>query len=504
MARKARPTDLFQDIHFVGGYIAHRIAQLQGDGPVGAILHLDRASRDAILEFVRSRQTEVSELRVRTYLAWLPLAAARLHDEFLHPTRETPVHFTEAFPTSSYARGSRVTVAQCLVTFWRWRFGREGQEFPSWLRIKLEKWKPTHGASDMLSRDEVARIAERAQNFRDRAWIWTLFNSGCRPGEIYRLRVGDVVPHDEGYIELRVMREKGSAPEPAPVYEDAVPALLAWLNAHPQKDNPDAPLWVDLGGTRVGKVATYRAMYKALESAAGRAKVGKPVTAYALRRSRLTMLAKDPAISTSILEKVAGWVPGSKVARHYVHLSGKDVIHALNARYGVKAPGPGERSEAPRSPRKCGRCKTVNPPGASYCSTCGGPLSLPAVQQIEEARMAEEKLAALLRRPEAVEYLARLLAEQERGRGRSGRQAEGSSGEGLTDDEGRRPDDASTSPSSVSSQRVVSIPEAERLIGSGYEFVAPLGSDRAVLHACPQGANGHRAILWPTRYRDLG
>ena len=217
MARKARPTDLFQDIHFVGGYIAHRIAQLQGDGPVGAILHLDRASRDAILEFVRSRQTEVSELRVRTYLAWLPLAAARLHDEFLHPTRETPVHFTEAFPTSSYARGSRVTVAQCLVTFWRWRFGREGQEFPSWLRIKLEKWKPTHGASDMLSRDEVARIAERAQNFRDRAWIWTLFNSGCRPGEIYRLRVGDVVPHDEGYIELRVMREKGSAPEPAPV-----------------------------------------------------------------------------------------------------------------------------------------------------------------------------------------------------------------------------------------------------------------------------------------------
>jgi hypothetical protein len=30
------------------------------------------------------------------------------------------------------------------------------------------------------------------------------------------------------------------------------------------------------------------------------------VTAYALRRSRLTILAKDPAISTSIMEKVAG------------------------------------------------------------------------------------------------------------------------------------------------------------------------------------------------------
>jgi integrase/recombinase XerD len=401
----------FADVHFVQPYLKRRLSQLESNAPIGEGLHLGRTERDAIREFVRARRSEVGDLRVRTYLAWLPLAGARLGTRFLNPDRETPSLFNEAFPTTSYTRGSRVTVAQCLATFWRWHFGREGREYPSWLRIKLEKWKPTNGASDMLSREEVARIAEQAQNFRDRAWIWTLFNSGCRPGEIYRLRLGDVVPHEEGYIELRVSREKGSAPEPAPVYEDAVPALFAWLNAHPRRDDPNAPLWANLGGSRIGKVATYRAMYKALESAATRAKIGKPVTAYALRRSRLTMLAKDPAISTSILEKVAGWVPGSNVARHYVHLSGKDVINALNARYGVKSPKPGEPLEPPRTPRRCGRCKTVNPPGASYCTTCGGPLSLPAVRQIEEARVAEEKLAELLRRPEAVEYLAHLLAE---------------------------------------------------------------------------------------------
>lgn len=76
-------------------------------------------------------------------------------------------------------------------------------------------------------------------------------------------------------------------------------------------------------------------MYNALESAARRAGMNKRVTPYALRRSRLTMLAKDPAISTSILERVAGWVPGSWVAQHYSHLSGKDVINALDARYGI-------------------------------------------------------------------------------------------------------------------------------------------------------------------------
>ena len=403
-----RGRDDFGDVHGVQGYIANRIATLESGEPIGEEpLLLNAPERSAILQFVRSRRGEVGELRTRTYLAWLPVAAAHLGPMFLAPDRTTPQAFRETF--SSYARSTKETIASCLQRFWRWRFDQEGAECPSWLRIKLEAWKPTNGASDMLSVSEVARIAEGALNFRDRAWIWTLFNSGCRPGEIYQLRVGDVVPHDEGFIELRVQREKGSAPEPAPVYEDAVPALLAWLNAHPAKGDPTAPLWVDLAGGTRARAATYRAMYKALESATRRAGVSKPVTPYALRRSRLTMLAKDPKISTSILERVAGWVPGSRVAQHYVLLSGKDVISALNNRYGIPTDGEGPR-EPSRSPLRCGRCKTLNPSGGTYCTTCGGPLTLPAVKEIESARTAELQLAELLRQPEAIEFLARLLA----------------------------------------------------------------------------------------------
>jgi len=399
----------FADVHGVRGYVENRLALLATDKPVGEEqLSLGSEERAAILRFVQARRGEVGELRTRTYLAWLPVAASRLGPAFLSPNRNTPAAFREAF--STYARSTKETVTSCLGTFWRWTFEQQGDDPPSWLRIKLEAWKPTNGAAEMLSREEVTRIADNALNFRDRAWIWTLFNSGCRPGEVYRLRVGDVVLHDEGYIELHVLREKGSAPEPAPIYEDAVPAMLAWLNVHPRKTDPNAPLWVDLGAHSDGGVATYRAMYKALESAALRAKIAKPVTPYALRRSRLTILAKDPTISTSILEKIAGWVPGSRVAQHYVHLSGKDVISALNARYGVASRGGEEERSAPRTPVKCGRCKTVNPSGATFCMTCAGPLSLPAVREIEAARTSEEQLADLLRRPEAIEFLARLLA----------------------------------------------------------------------------------------------
>ena len=407
-----RGGDDFGDVHGVKGYIDNRLAALDSDKPIGEErLLLGAPERTAILQFVRSRRGEVGELRTRTYLAWLPVAAARLGPMFLAPDRTTPQSFREAF--SSYARSTKETIAACLQRFWRWKLDQAGEESPPWLRIRLEAWKPTNGASDMLSVSEVAKIAASALNFRDRAWIWTLFNSGCRPGEIYKLRIGDVVPHDEGFIELRVRREKGSAPEPAPVYEDAVPALHAWLNAHPARGNPTAPLWVDLGRVHSVKAATYRAMYKALESAARRAGISKPVTPYALRRSRLTMLAKDPAISTSILENVAGWVHGSRVAQHYIHLSGKDVINALNARYGIQAGGDGPH-EKPRTPFRCGRCKTMNPAGASYCSTCGGPVTLAAVKEIEMAKTAEQQLAELLRKPEAIEFLAGLLAERQR------------------------------------------------------------------------------------------
>ncbi len=488
MPRKPAAPDELEDPHYVRQYIQRRLDLLASDGPLGNGPPLGRRERDALLAFVRARRPEVSDLRIRTYLSWLPAGAAQLGSKFLEPDRETPAQFNEAFTPKKYARGSRVTIAQCLLTFWRWWFEQQGRDFPAWLRIRLERWKPVARPSDMLTRDDIALMAEHAQNFRDKAWVWTLFNSGCRPGEIYRLRVGDVVPHDEGYIELRVTREKGAPPEPAPIYEDAVPALLAWLAAHPRREELSAPLWVDVGGQRVGHLATYRTMYKALETAAQRARIAKPVTAYALRRSRLTMLAKDPAISTSILEKVAGWVPGSKVAQHYVHLSGRDVISALNARYGVKVTDPKDLPPPARTPSRCGRCKTMNPAGAAYCMTCGGPLSLPAVKQIEEARSAEERLADLLRRPEAVEFLAKLLAEDEEGTHRRGRHANG-------DDGGSRLEAApATSESKAGleagrrspAQKVVPLSDAEALIQAGYEFVSVLGADRAVLRAPPE------------------
>ncbi|EQD48957.1 integrase family protein, partial [mine drainage metagenome] len=117
--------------------------------------------------------------------------------------------------------------------------------------------------SDMLTREDVSRIADAMLNLRDRAFVWTLFNSARRPGEILRMTVGDVrrCP-GEGVLELSIKGEKGSPPTVVPVYEDAVPALLCWLEIHPRRDERGAPLWCGMRGRSVGAPVSYTLMSK--------------------------------------------------------------------------------------------------------------------------------------------------------------------------------------------------------------------------------------------------
>ncbi len=166
MPRKPAALDELEDPHYVRQYIQRRLDLLASDAPIGKGSPLGRRERDALLAFVRARRPEVSELRVRTYLSWLPAGAAQLGSRFLEPDRETPARFNEAFTPKRYARGSRVTIAQCLLTFWRWWFEQQGREFPSWLRIRMERWKPVAGPVNVdLASSSAHRLDHNGSNY---------------------------------------------------------------------------------------------------------------------------------------------------------------------------------------------------------------------------------------------------------------------------------------------------------------------------------------------------
>ncbi len=404
MTERPRPApDPLSDVHMIGQVVANRLQLLESDRPLPGERSLSREARDAILEFVAAKKGEVSDLRFRTYLVRLPQVAARLGEEFLRPTKNTPSRFKEAFPekkhpedSKGYEQSSREGSWYVARAFWAWWFDRKDQDIPRFLRIKF----PKNGhqkirADSLLSRDDVLRIASQALNQRDKAWIWCLYQSRLRPGELYGLRLGDVVLH-EGYIELLPHREKGSDDRPAPIYEDAVPALLAWLDSHPRKGEREAPLWVGIHGAGQGRPVSFRSMYNITVHAARRAKLDKPAYPYAFRHAGITELAKDPRISTAVLAAAAGWVPGSRRAQTYVHLANKDVTAALNLKYGIAPDADDNALPAAHPPRQCGRCRTMNRPNASFCTTCGGPLDLTALNERDAEEQKERQIYAAM------------------------------------------------------------------------------------------------------------
>jgi integrase len=398
---EARAVGRRLDIHDTVSKIAHAETRLRS--PDAGI---PRDAARAILEFVEARRAAVSPQRALTYLWNLRGAAGRLGPDFLSPTPETPSKFLRIYRDS--AVWTQITVRSVLFSFWRWRSEREGKEFPRWLKISVSsRGVSRKDHNDVLTIEEVGRIADHALNLRDKALIWVLYESGGRIGEVLTLRLGDVERTDYGAIRLYFPTGK-TGRRTVPLFEAAVPNLLLWLRNHPRRDDKNAPLWVGVeqpspDGGPIG----YRTVFKVLRKAADRAGVSKPVNPHSFRHSRATAVAQNPQVSTSVLEKFFGWEPGSPMAKTYVHLSGKDVEDALARAHGIEI----GRTEAPRAqlPRVCVRCSTSNDPVAKFCLQCGGPLSLEGAEEAQKWKADEDLLADLLDDPKVRPFLARRL-----------------------------------------------------------------------------------------------
>jgi len=77
-----------------------------------------------------------------------------------------------------------------------------------------------------------------------------------------------------------------------------------------------------------------------------------------------------------------GWIPGSREAATYVHLSGRDMDRAV-----LKVNGLVDEEESEDSKFKavtCPRCGIMNSPESKACPHCGIPLDLASVMEYEK------------------------------------------------------------------------------------------------------------------------
>jgi integrase len=261
--------------------------------------------------------------------------------------------------------------------------------------FKPKKEKYEIDNSKVLRSVQVKKILAACETPRDRALVMIFWDSAARLSEVMDCNIKDVVLDRYGGI-LYVNGKTGRRSCPLTL---SVPDLQAWLNVHPLKNNPEAPLFVTSRrrGSEIKRLNphTVQNKFRALKEIAGLQ--GNRCNPHAFRHGRCTDLGGK--LTEAELRKFAGWSGNSSMASVYVHLSGRDVRNKILEIAGFISPekaGP----DPVLNPAQCPRCQALNPSDAMYCSKCSMALTDEAAKQariIERAALSEKTLREIVR-----------------------------------------------------------------------------------------------------------
>ena len=398
-------------------------------------------SKKNILDFYRECILRgYSKARTIKYLDTLERTARLLGKPFEEAKKEDIQDLIAEIEQRDYSEWTKHDYKVILRVFYRWLRNCDYPEETSW--IKLKSTKNHKLPEELLTVEEVNKLVDAAEHIRDKAFIQTLYESGCRIGELLALQIKHVKIDNFGAVLLvngktgqRRVRVIASAPK-----------LQQWIENHPLKTDPNAPLWVTVGTNSRNKVWNYGTAKEVLKKLVKKAGIKKRIYPHLFRHTRATHLANH--LTEAQMKQYFGWVQGSKMASIYVHLSGRDVDKALLKLNGIKVEE--DEKEPEFKPKVCPRCKARNSPDAKFCSKCGMCLDESMAVQVDELKLKAEKLVTeLVKNPRVLNTLAEgierlkgngqidLTLKEQRlnngGSGRSGRIQERKDGSSASD-----------------------------------------------------------------------
>ena len=361
-----------------------------------------------IASFSKNRLARgTGRLRIVKCIYSLRYLARWLKKPFDTATKDDLIELTGEIENYDYSDNTKYDHKVVLKIFYKWLKGND-EAFPpeiSWLKPKLKN--ENHKLpEELLTVEEVFRMAQAADNPRDRAFILVLYETGCRIGELITLRIKNVQPDQYG----AVLRVTGKTGDRRVRIISSAPALASWLEVYPKAREPDAPLWPSLATNykRLGQPAEYNSFSDLVKRTAEKAGIRKRVYPHLFRHSRATALADK--LTEAQMKEYFGWVQCSEMAATYVHLSGRDVDNAMLALQGMAKRD--DRKEETLKVCICTRCHENNSPISKFCLRCGSPIEPQATMQIEEEKkMGDELLNRLMQNPEFKEFLFRKAVE---------------------------------------------------------------------------------------------
>lgn len=302
---------------------------------------------------------------------------------------------------------TKVSYRTVLKKFYKWYRGNN-EEYPpevKWIKTTLKKKDiPVLSQEDLITAQELSRALDMCEHPRNKAFLAVLAESGCRIGEVGSLRMRNVSFDKHGAI-LAVTGKTGS--RRIRIIKNS-PYLATWLNVHPRKGDPDAPVWVNIGATNFHDAMKYCALAKMIRDAFKKANIKKRCNPHLFRHSCATMMANH--LTEFQMNQYFGWTHGSDMAGTYVHLSGKDLDGAILSMNGL------EKKEEAKivTPKVCPRCDTINALDSIYCMRCAGILDEKTAIQAQQNTLKQEEananvnnlMSALLKDVDVQKFLA--------------------------------------------------------------------------------------------------
>ena len=240
--------------------------------------------------------------------------------------------------------------------------------------IHLNRVKSGIVREQLITDEDVSKMIKSCINPRDKAFFDVHYEAGTRPGEILSLKIKNVKFDNFGAF-INVDGKTGSRPIRL---VKSVPSLANWLDNHPQKEEPEAPLWIILEKPKFGLPMNYHTATALLRRTIKRAGINKHINLKLFRHSEATNSAK---FMTEAQMKIRhGWTNDSKMPANYVHLVNSDVDKTYLKHLGIKP----QEEETQIMPKKCTICSMINSSDSSICIKCGKPLDLKKALELEE------------------------------------------------------------------------------------------------------------------------
>jgi integrase/ribosomal protein L37E len=313
----------------------------------------------------------ISYGRIAKYLRTIRKLSKMLGKPFSKATKDDFIQLVAQIERNhSFSQWTKHDYKLILKRYYRWLKGlSDGDPFPEevrWISTKIRNVN-SKLPEDILTFEEVQKIAQAAYTERDKAFVITLFESGARIGEILPLRIKDL-EFGENFCKVTLRGKTGDRKIKLVL---SYKPLAEWLEKHPNKNDENAYLWVNYNNKKANRPLAYQSVIRLLRELAEKAGIKKKVNPHNFRHSSASWRAVF--FSESQLKQFYGWSQASRMASVYVHLSGKQLDESIDKMFGIES----KEEKSKLSPIvKCPRCGEENDIASKFCKRCGLPLDI--------------------------------------------------------------------------------------------------------------------------------